>query len=83
MYPKTDRAHHLASVVGSGKYNDEIAATVGTAIEVISSIRELAVDLGINTELPDFMLGLYERLSAAGYLEQDNACLIEVFRDNA
>lgn len=83
MYPQTDRAHHLARVVDNGNYGDEIAATVGTAIEVISAIRKLALDLGINTELPDFMLGLYERLSAAGYLEQDNACLIELFRGNA
>jgi 3-hydroxyisobutyrate dehydrogenase-like beta-hydroxyacid dehydrogenase len=83
MYPQTDRAHHLAGIVDSGNYSEGIAATVGTAIEVISTIRKLAVDLGINTELPEFMLGLYERLSAAGYLEQDNACLIELFRGKA
>ena len=83
MYPQADRARHLAKVVDSGNYQDDIAATVGTAIEVASAIRELAGDLGINTELPDFILGRYQRASAAGYLEQDNACLIEVFRGNA
>lgn len=80
MFPQGDRAHHLARVVASGNYWDEIAATVGTSIEAAAAIRQLAVDLGINTELPDFILGLYQRASAAGYLEQDNASLIEVFR---
>lgn len=83
MYPEGDRARHLAKVVASGNYQDDIAATVGTSIEAASAIRDLAVDLGISTEFPDFILGLYQRASAAGYLEQDNACLIEVFRGNA
>ncbi len=83
MFPETDRARHLAKVVERGNYSDDIAATVGTSIEAASAIRNLAGDLGINTELPDFILGLYERASAAGYLEQDNASLIEVFRGKA
>ena len=82
MYPQGDRARHLAAVVNNGNYDDDIAATVGTSIEAASAIRDLAVDLGINTEFPDFILGLYQRASAAGYLEKDNASLIEVFRDN-
>ena len=56
---------------------------MGTSIEVVSAIRKLAVDHGINSELPDFILGLYRRAEAAGYLEADNACLIEVFRQSA
>lgn len=83
MFPEADRARHLAKVVASGNYSDDIAATVGTSIEAAAAIRNLAADLGINTELPDFILGLYERASAAGYLEQDNSSLIEVFRGNA
>lgn len=83
MYPESDRARHLAKVVDSGNYTDDIAATVGTSIEAASAIRELAGDLEISTEFPDFILGLYQRASAAGYLEQDNASLIEVFRGKA
>ena len=80
MYPDGDRARHLATAIDSGRYDDNIVASVGTSIEVITAIRNLAVDLGINRELPDFILGLYRRAAAAGYLQQDNACLIEVFR---
>jgi 3-hydroxyisobutyrate dehydrogenase-like beta-hydroxyacid dehydrogenase len=57
-----------------------ISATVGTSLEVISAIQSLAVDLGINTELPDLVLELYQHAAAAGYAGQDNASLIKVFR---
>lgn len=80
MYPDGDRARHLAAVIDSGDYDERIVASVGTSIEVVAAIRRLALDRGINSELPDFILGLYRRAAAAGYLEQDNACLIEVFR---
>ncbi|MGD8419342.1 MAG: NAD(P)-binding domain-containing protein [Gammaproteobacteria bacterium] len=83
MYPDGDRARHLAAVVESGRYDETVVASVGTGIEVVSAIRNFAAGLGINSELPDFILDLYRRAEAAGYLEHDNACLIEVFRDNA
>ena len=80
MYAEGDRPHTLAMTIGKGEFDQNISATVGTSIEVVSAIQNLAVDLGINTELPDFVLGLYKRAAAAGYLKQDNASLIEVFR---
>lgn len=82
MYPEGDRSHHLAGNIESGQFDRNIAATVGTSIEVVSSIRSLATDLGINTELPDLILGLYRRAAAAGHTELDNASLIEVFRSD-
>jgi len=81
LFPVGDRARHLAAAVDSGNYDDGIVVSVSTAIEVVSAIRSLAVERGINTELPDFILGLYRRAAAAGYLEQDNASLVEVFRN--
>jgi 3-hydroxyisobutyrate dehydrogenase-like beta-hydroxyacid dehydrogenase len=81
MYPAGDRAHALATTIDKGEFEENIGATVGTSIEAASAIQNLAVDLGINTEFPDFILGLYRRAAAAGYLEQDNASLIKVFRD--
>ncbi len=80
MFAEGDRARHLARVVASGNYTDDIAATVGTSIEAATAIRDMAAELGINTELPDFILSLYQRAAAAGYREKDNASLIEVFR---
>lgn len=80
LYPEGDRSHHLAANIGAGQFDRNIAATVATSIAVISTIRELAGEHGINAELPDFLLGLYRRAADAGLLEQDNAALIEVFR---
>ncbi len=81
MYAEGDRPHTLAMTIDKGEFDQNISATVGTSIEVVSAIQSLAIDLGINTELPDFILGLYKRAAAAGYLKQDNASLIKVFRD--
>jgi 3-hydroxyisobutyrate dehydrogenase-like beta-hydroxyacid dehydrogenase len=80
MYPEGDRAHSLAMTIDKAEFDENISATVGTSIEVVSAIQSLAVDLGINTELPDFVLGLYKRAAAAGWHKQDNASLIKVFR---
>ena len=80
MYPEGDRGHTLAMTIDKSEFEENISATVGTSIEVISAIQSLAVDLGINTEFPDFLLGLYQRAAAAGYTAQDNASLIKVFR---
>ena len=81
MYAEGDRPHTLAVTIDKGEFDQNISATVGTSIEVVSAIQSLANDLGINTELPDFILGLYQRAAQAGYLKQDNGSLINVFRE--
>jgi 3-hydroxyisobutyrate dehydrogenase-like beta-hydroxyacid dehydrogenase len=80
MYPAGDRSHHLAMNIETGQFEQNIVATVGTSIEVVSAIQSLAIDLGINTELPDLLLGFYRRAATAGCTELDNASLIKVFR---
>lgn len=83
MFAETDRARHLTRVIGNNNFKDDIASTVGTSMEAAKAIRELAIESGINSEFPDFMLGLYQRAAAAGQLELDSASVIEVFRGNA
>jgi 3-hydroxyisobutyrate dehydrogenase-like beta-hydroxyacid dehydrogenase len=80
MYAEGDRGHTLANVIDKDEFDERISATVGTSIEVVSAIQSQARELGINTELPDFVLGLYHRAAAAGYIKQDNSALIKVFR---
>ena len=82
MFPEADRAQHLAKVIGNNNFTDDIASTIGTSLGAVKAVHELATDLGINSELPEFMLGLYQRAEAAGLLEQDSASVIEVFRGN-
>ena len=81
MYPDNDRSHHLARNIEAGQFDQNIEATVATSIEVMSAIKKLANDHGINTELPDMVLGLYRRAVAAGCAEMDNASVIKVFRE--
>ena len=83
MYPPADRAHHLAGIIDSGDFGNNIQSTVGTSLEASTAIGALARDLGISTEFPDFIQGLYQRAAAAGYLDKDSASVIEVFRNNA
>lgn len=82
MYPDNDRSHHLARNIETGQFDQNIEATVATSIEVMSAIRNLANDHGLNTELPDMVLGLYHRAAAAGCAEMDNASVIKVFRES-
>lgn len=81
MYPDNDRAHHLAGNIEAGQFDQNIEATVATSIEVMSAIRNLANDHGLNTELPDMVLGLYRRAVAIGCAQMDNASVIKVFRE--
>jgi len=83
MFPEGDRAHHLARIIDGGDFDRNIQSTVGTSLEAAAAIKSMACDLGINTELPDFILGLYQRAAAAGYRDKDSASVIEVFRGNA
>jgi 3-hydroxyisobutyrate dehydrogenase-like beta-hydroxyacid dehydrogenase len=81
MYPEGDRGRSLAETIEKSDFDDNISATVGTSIVCVSAIQSLANDSEINAELPDFLLGLYQRAAAAGCLKQDNASLIKVFRN--
>jgi 3-hydroxyisobutyrate dehydrogenase-like beta-hydroxyacid dehydrogenase len=83
MFPEGDRAHHLARIIDGGDFDRNIQSTVGTSLEAAAAIKSMACDLGINTELPDFILGLYQRAVAAGYRDKDSASLVEVLRGNA
>lgn len=82
MFPEGDRAHSLAMKIHNNQFEDNISASVDVSIGVISSILRQADDLGINNELPRFLLGLYERANAAGYGRLDNASLIKILRKN-
>ena len=82
MFPEGDRAHSLAMKIHNNEFEENISASVDVSIGVVSSIKRQADDLGINSELPGFILGLYERAVAAGYSKLDNASLIKILRMN-
>lgn len=83
MFPEGDRAHSLAMKIHNQEFEKNISATVDVSISVISSIKRQADDLGINNELPKFILGLYKRAEASGLGKLDNASLIKVLQANS
>lgn len=80
LFPEGDRARSLALSVHDAKFTGDITASVNTAISCISAIEAHCVDLGINRELPQFWLSLYQRAVDAGWADHDTACLIRVLR---
>ncbi len=67
MFPEGDRSHSLAMKIHTNQFEENISATIAVSLGLVSSIKRQADDLGINNELPGFILGLYERAAAAGY----------------
>ena len=43
MYPEGDRAHHLACKVATGRFDEDVAATVGTSIECVAAMSAVCI----------------------------------------
>ncbi|MFT5657805.1 MAG: 3-hydroxyisobutyrate dehydrogenase-like beta-hydroxyacid dehydrogenase [Gammaproteobacteria bacterium] len=82
LFPEGDRSQSLALKIKNSEFEKNISASVDVSFNVISSIKRQANDLGINSELPDFLLGLYQPAIDAGYQHQDNSSLIKIFRQH-
>ena len=82
MFPEGDRARSVVLSIHNNEFDKNISASVNVAVGCISSIKSQAEDLNINSEIPDFLLSLYNRAIAAGYRDHDTASLIKVLRDS-
>ncbi len=80
MYPEGDRARSVAMAIHNNEYENNVSASVGTAIECNSTISNHLQELGLNHEVPDFILSLYQRAVKAGYADHDAACLYKIMR---
>jgi 3-hydroxyisobutyrate dehydrogenase-like beta-hydroxyacid dehydrogenase len=80
VFPEGDRARAVALSIHSNEFEENIWASVDVAIGVASSIKRQAEERNINSEFPDFILGLYRRAAAAGYRHQDTSALIKLLR---
>jgi 3-hydroxyisobutyrate dehydrogenase-like beta-hydroxyacid dehydrogenase len=81
MFPEGDRARSVALTIHNNEFDENISASVDVAIGVASSIKRQAEATQINSEFPDFILGLYHRAVAAGYRHQDTSALVKILRD--
>lgn len=80
LFPEGDRARSVALSIHNNEFEKNIAASVNVAVGCISSIKSQADDLNINSEIPDFLLGLYQRAVNSGYRHHDTSSLIKVLR---
>jgi len=81
MFPEGDRARAVVLSIHADEFVDNVSASVDVAINVASSIKRQAETMGINSEFPDFVLGLYQRAVTAGQRHQDTSSLIKVLRN--
>ncbi len=79
MILKGDAARAAAKVIHDGSYA-ETGATIRTWAKAAATIRQHARDLGINDEVPGFILDLHERALAQGLGEEDIAAIVKVLR---
>ena len=71
----------MALSIHHNNFTDDVSASVNTAISCISAIKNHSEDLGINSEVPAFMVNLYQRAAEAGLGDNDTASLIKVLRE--
>ena len=81
MFPEGDRARDVVLSIDADEFEDNISASVDVAIGVASSIKRQASSMNINSEFPDFVIGLYQRAVAAGQRHHDTSSLIKVLRN--
>jgi 3-hydroxyisobutyrate dehydrogenase-like beta-hydroxyacid dehydrogenase len=80
LFPEGDRARSVVMSIYNNNFTDNIAASVNTAMSCLSAVKSHSEDLGINCELPDLGISLYQRAIDAGLGDHDNASLIKVLR---
>lgn len=78
MYPVGDRARSLATTIYNDCYDKNIAVSVSTAMGCVASIKQHALEQGLNSELSDLLLDVYERAVCTGYRDHDAASLFKV-----
>lgn len=79
MILKGDAARAAAKVIHAGSYA-ETGATIRTWAKAAATIRNHARDLGLNDEVPGFILDLHERALAAGIGDEDIAAIVKVLK---
>ena len=81
MFPEGSIAREPIEVVHAGRF-DEPGATLTVWDSALTRIQKQAKDAGINSEVPDFISGLFKRAIAAGYGQEDVASVIKVMRSS-
>ena len=79
MFAAGHPARKLATLIHAGR-DDGLGATIAVWNGALQRIRTQASDAGINSEVPDFIAGLFDRAIAAGHGDEDLVALIKLLR---
>jgi len=85
LFEENDKARNLADMVYADNYQVGAihpGASVKTWEGCIKLIQDHANLRGINSEIPDFYSGLFNRAIDSGYGEEDVASIVKVLREN-
>ena len=79
LVPHNPPLQRNAKVIQDESY-DDFTASLRVWGEALEHIRQQGRDAGINTEIPDFIGGLFERAMAEGHAETNVMSLVKILR---
>ena len=79
LFPDEPTIQHCAQVIHDGSFQD-CTATLQVWGAALERIQQQGVDAKINTEVPDFIAGLFKKAIAAGYGEDNVMSLVKVLQ---
>lgn len=81
LVPENPSLQHYTEVIRNGQF-DEFTASLQVWGEALHHIQQQGIDAGINTEIPDFIAGLFDRAVAAGHAQKNVMSLIKVLQQS-
>ncbi len=81
LVPDNPSLQRYAQVIQKGQF-DEFTASLQVWGQALRHIQQQGRDAAINTEIPDFIAGLFDRAIAAGYAQKNVMSLIKVLQDS-
>ena len=81
LFPDEPDTQHYAQVIHDGSFQD-CTATLQVWGAALERIQQQGVDAKINTEVPDFIAGLFKKAIAAGYGEDNVMSLVKVLQQS-
>lgn len=79
LFPDQPNIQSYATVIHEEIFH-ECTATLQVWGAALKRIQRQGIDANINTEIPDFVAGFFERAVAAGYGEQNVMALVKLLR---
>lgn len=79
LVPDNPAMQRCAQVIHDESF-DEFTASLRVWGEALQHIRQQGRDAGINTEIPDFIAGVFDRALAAGYSQSNVMSLMKVLQ---